>query len=129
MTIMTLWLPILVSAVVVFIAGAVIWMVMPWHKTDWSKTADEEAVRAALKSTGPGMYSLPHCNPEQFKDPAMQQKFKDGPQAFITVVPNGMPQTRYDPSACDCVSASPEDQLTVMDAPSVWLPLSSLTKP
>ena len=92
MTIMTLWLPILVSAVVVFIAGAVIWMVMPWHKTDWSKTADEEAVRAALKSTGPGMYSLPHCNPEQFKDPAMQQKFKDGPQAFITVVPNGLPQ-------------------------------------
>lgn len=92
MTIMSLWLPILVSAVVVFIAGAVIWMVMPWHKPDWSKTADEEAVRAALKSTEPGMYTLPHCDPAQFKDPAMQQKFKEGPQAYITVVPNGLPQ-------------------------------------
>lgn len=92
MTIISLWQPILVSAVLTFIAGALIWMVMPWHKSDWQKTADEEAVRAALKSTTPGMYSVPHCDPAQFKDPDMQQKFVDGPQAFITVVPNGMPQ-------------------------------------
>ena len=70
MTIMTLWLPILVAAVVVFIAGAVIWMAMPWHKTDWSKTADEEAVRAALKSTSPGMYTVPNVNDRaEFADP------------------------------------------------------------
>lgn len=92
MTILSLWLPILVSAVVVFIAGAVIWMAMPWHKSDWSKTADEEAVRAALRGTSPGMYTLPHCEPSEFKDPAMQKKFKEGPQAFITVVPDGLPQ-------------------------------------
>ncbi len=92
MTIMSLWLPILVSAVIVFIAGAVIWMIMPWHKSDWGQTADEEGVRSALKSTGPGMYTLPHCEPSQFKDPAMQQKFIDGPQAYITVVPNGLPK-------------------------------------
>ncbi len=92
MTIMTLWLPILASAVVVFIAGAVIWMVMPWHKTDWGKTRDEEAVRGALKNTPPGMYTVPNCpDPAQFKDPDMQQKFIDGPQAFITVVPSGVP--------------------------------------
>lgn len=92
MTIISLWQPILVSAVLSFIAGAVIWMVMPWHKSDWQKTADEEAVRAALKSTKPGMYTVPNCDPAQFKDPDMQQKFVDGPQAFITVVPSGMPQ-------------------------------------
>ena len=93
MSIMTLWLPILASAAVAFIAGAVIWMVMPWHKTDWSKTADEEGVRAALKGTRPGMYSLPHCADQaQFKDPKMQRKFIDGPQAFITVIPSGLPQ-------------------------------------
>lgn len=92
MTIMSLWLPIVVSAVVVFIAGSVIWMAMPWHKKDWSKTADEEGVRAALKSTGPGMYTVPHCpDPKLFKDPDMQKKLIDGPQAFITVVPSGMP--------------------------------------
>lgn len=92
MTIMTLWQPILASAVLTFIAGAVIWMAMPWHKRDWQKTGDEEAVRAALRGAEPGMYSVPHCDPSQFKDPDMQQKFKDGPQAFITVVPSGMPQ-------------------------------------
>lgn len=92
MTIMTLWQPILLSAVLTFIAGAVIWMVMPWHKTDWHKTPDEEAVRAALKGTEPGMYTVPNCDPAQFKDPEMQRKFKDGPQAYITVVPSGLPQ-------------------------------------
>jgi hypothetical protein len=93
MTIMTLWLPILVSAVVAFIAGSVIWMAMPWHKTDWSKTPDEEAVRAALKGTPPGQYTVPNCPDQaQFKDPDMQQKFIDGPQAFITVVPSGLPK-------------------------------------
>ena len=92
MTIITLWQPILASAVLVFIAGAVIWMIMPWHKSDWGKTGDEEAVRAALGSTPPGMYTIPHCpDPAQFKDPAMQQKFIDGPQAFISVVPSGLP--------------------------------------
>ena len=92
MTIMSLWLPVLVTTVAVFITGAIIWMVMPWHKTDWRRTTDEEAVRDALRSTGPGMYTVPNCPPEQFKDPAMQQKFIDGPQAFITVVPNGLPK-------------------------------------
>lgn len=92
MTIMTLWQPILASAVLAFIAGAVIWMAMPWHKSDWSKATDEDGVRAALKGLAPGQYNLPHC-PDQnsFKNPEMQQKFKDGPLAFITVVPSGLP--------------------------------------
>lgn len=92
MTIMSLWLPILVSAIVTFIAGAVIWMAMPWHKKDWSKTPDEEAVRAALAKCPPGAYSVPNCpDPAMFKDPAMQKKFIDGPQAFISVLPSGLP--------------------------------------
>lgn len=92
MTIIALWLPILVSAVVVFIAGSVIWMMMPWHKTDWAKTPDEEAVRAALKDTPPGQYTVPNCPDQaQFKDPNMQKKFIDGPQAYINVVPAGLP--------------------------------------
>ena len=92
MTIMSLWLPILVSTVVTFIAGAVIWMAMPWHKKDFGKTADEEAVRAALKGGEPGHYMVPYCpDPALLKDPEMQKKYVDGPQAFITIVPSGMP--------------------------------------
>jgi hypothetical protein len=93
MTIMSLWLPIIVSAVAVFVAGAVIWMAMPWHKNEWQKTPDEEAVRAALKGCGAGMYTVPNCPDQaQFKNPEMQKKFIEGPQAFITVVPSGLPR-------------------------------------
>ena len=93
MTIITLWLPILVAAVVTFIAGSVIWMAMPWHKTDWSKTADEEAVRAALQSTPPGMYTVPNVKDRAaFANPDVKQKLEDGPQAFITVIPAGVSQ-------------------------------------
>jgi hypothetical protein len=93
MSIISLWLPILVSAVFVFVASAAVWMAMPWHKTDFSKTGDEDAVRAALRGSAPGLYMLPHCvDPRELEDPEVKQKFVDGPQAYITVVPNGVPQ-------------------------------------
>jgi hypothetical protein len=86
------WLPILVSAAFCFVAGAVIWMAMPWHKKDYSKTGDEEAVRAALKGNAPGTYSLPHVKTNaEFQSPEMQEKLKEGPTAFITVMPSGIP--------------------------------------
>ena len=90
MTITALWQPIIVTAVVIFIAGWVIWSLMPWHKKEWAKTADEEAVREALRSTEPGMYTLPNAaDMNEFNDPAFQKKYLEGPQAFITVVPTG----------------------------------------
>ncbi|MGR9092860.1 MAG: hypothetical protein ACU85U_20000 [Gammaproteobacteria bacterium] len=93
MTIVSLWLPIIVSAVFAFIAGAIIWMAMPWHKKQWQKTPDEEGVRAALKDCPTGTYTVPNCpDNASYKDPVMQQKFIDGPQAFITVVPPGLPK-------------------------------------
>ena len=92
MTIMTLWQPILVSAVLAFIAGSVIWMAMPWHKKDWSKLPDEDAARKALAGLPPGQYTLPHCpGMKGLDEPDMQQKFKDGPIAFINVLPSGLP--------------------------------------
>jgi hypothetical protein len=92
MTIMTLWQPILASAVIVFLASAVIWMVMPWHKPEWSKTTDEEEVRSALRGLAPGRYNIPHCTDQKaLGDPDIQQKFKDGPIAYITIVKTGIP--------------------------------------
>ena len=93
MTIMTLWLPIIATAAVVFFAGSVIWMAMPWHKEEWHKTPDEEAVRAALKGCPPGLYTVPNCNDRaEFNNPDMQQKFMDGPQGYITILPSGLPK-------------------------------------
>ncbi len=93
MTITSLWLPILLSAAAVWITSALVWMVLPWHKSDWLKTADEDGLRSALKGATPGNYMLPFCvDPNDLKDEAVQQKFIEGPLAFITVVPNGLPR-------------------------------------
>ncbi len=83
-----LWLPIVVSAVVCFIAGAVIWTVLPHHKSDWSKLPDEEGARAALgQSLAPGMYMLPHAStPADQKDPAWRSKMGEGPTGFVLIV-------------------------------------------
>ncbi len=93
MGIVSLWLPILVSAIITFIASAAVWTVLPWHKSDYKKTNDEEGVRSALKGADPGLYTVPHCaDAAALQDEEVRQKFVDGPQAFITVVPNGVPQ-------------------------------------
>lgn len=92
MSIADLWLPILGSAVIVWIASALIWTVLPWHKNDYARTSDEEGVRAALRGLAPGYYNVPHVTDmKDLKKPEVQQKFEEGPLAFITVLPNGMP--------------------------------------
>ena len=92
MSIADFWLPILVAAAFTFVAGALIWMAMPWHKSDFSKTGDEDAVRAALKDDAPGTYTVPNvATNADFQTEETQQKLKDGPVAFITIVPSGIP--------------------------------------
>jgi hypothetical protein len=92
MQILAFWLPILVSAVVLFFASAAIWMAFKWHDSDFRKAGNEDAVRAALSGSAPGVLMLPYCkDPEELKDPDLQKKYIDGPQAYITVVPNGLP--------------------------------------
>ena len=93
MTIVALWLPILVSAAFVFVVSAIIWMAMPWHKSDFNKSDNEEGVRAALSGHKPGFYLLPYCiDQKELKNPDVQKKFIDGPLAYITVLPNGLPK-------------------------------------
>ena len=89
-----LWLPILVTAVLIFIASSLIHMVFKWHNSDYRKLGNEDEVRAAVRagSPAPGQYVIPHCM--DMKDMAgetMQQKFREGPVALLTVKASGMP--------------------------------------
>ena len=54
-----LWLPILVTAVLIFIASSLIHMVFKWHNADYLKFTNEDEVRAAIRSGGaaPGPYT------------------------------------------------------------------------
>lgn len=88
-----LWLPILLSAVIVFIASSIIHMLLPYHRSDYRRLPDEEAVAGALRasSPAPGNYHFPFCDHRQMRSPEMQEKFKRGPVGFITLYPNGAP--------------------------------------
>ncbi len=87
-----LWLPILLSAVFVFIASTIIHMATPMHKGDFRKMPGEEKILAEMRAQGvrPGSYGFPCC--ESMKDmgsPEMIAKCNLGPVGFMTVVPNG----------------------------------------
>ncbi|MEN8143904.1 MAG: hypothetical protein ABFS14_03040 [Gemmatimonadota bacterium] len=91
-TIASLWLVILLSAVAVWLASAVVWMVLPFHKSDFKAVSNEPAAREALKGLAPGMYNIPHmASWDDAKTPEGAQKFSEGPNAFLTVLPNRHP--------------------------------------
>lgn len=93
-TIASLWLPILLSAIFVFIASAIIWTVMPHHQKDFKELPDEPAARSTLtpQNVPPGQYNIPHvASREAVKDPEVVKLFDEGPVAFLTVLPKGMP--------------------------------------
>ena len=89
-----LWLPVLATAIAVFVASSLIHMVIQWHKSDYRKLLNEDAVRDAIRagSPAPGQYFLPYCaEMKDMQNPAMQQKFAEGPIGFLTVKRNGPP--------------------------------------
>lgn len=88
----SLWLPILLSAVLVFIASALVHMVLKYHRSDFAKLPNEGAVLDVLRSASPGEYVAPYSEgPEGMKDPAFIEKVKRGPVAMITILPPGPP--------------------------------------
>lgn len=87
-----LWLPIVLSAVIVFIASSIIHMVLPWHKSDYPKLPDEERFREALRPLAipPGDYFVP-CpdRREEMKSAQFIEKMQQGPVPVMTVMRNG----------------------------------------
>lgn len=89
-----LWLPIVLSAVVVFIASSILHAVLTYHRGDCHQLPEEDKLLAALRTAGlqRGMYMFPyHANPKEMKSPAMAEKFKQGPVGMMTVFPTGLP--------------------------------------
>jgi hypothetical protein len=88
-----LWLPILLSAVAVFIVSSIIHMLLPYHRSDYKQLPDEEKVLAPIRSAGlaRGLYNFPHCTPKQMKTPEVAERFKQGPVGMLIVMPNGTP--------------------------------------
>jgi hypothetical protein len=85
-----LWLPILVSAVFVFIASSIIHMASPWHKSDFPRLPSEQQVMDALRPLAipPGDYFVPRpASRDEMKSPAFKERVKQGPVVVFTVMP------------------------------------------
>ena len=83
-----LWLPVLLSAVLVFVISFLVHMVLRYHRSDYQPLPNEEAVRAAIRSgnPAPAQYVIPYCSdPKEMQAPDMQRKYIEGPVAVLNL--------------------------------------------
>ncbi|HWE52114.1 MAG TPA: hypothetical protein VG273_20135 [Bryobacteraceae bacterium] len=87
-----LWLPILLSSMMVFVVSSIIHMALPWHKSDYSSVPGEDKVMDALRpfAIPAGDYMLPRpSGPKELGTPAFKDKLQKGPVVVFTVMPQG----------------------------------------
>lgn len=87
-----LWLPIVLSAVAVFIVSSIIHMMLPWHKNDFGKLPNEDGVMSALRQFNlpAGDYMAPRASSmADLKSDAFKAKAAAGPRVVMTVLPGG----------------------------------------
>jgi len=86
---LALWLPIVLSAVFVFVVSSIIHMVFQWwHRDDFRAVPDEDAVMDALRpfNIPRGDYIIPYaCSSKEMREPAYKSKRAQGPVAILTV--------------------------------------------
>jgi hypothetical protein len=89
---LALWIPILLSSVIVFVVSSVIHMAPLWHKNDYPKLPNEDRIMEALRPLAipPGDYLIPRpSSREDMRSPEFAEKMKKGPVMIFTVIPNG----------------------------------------
>jgi hypothetical protein len=88
-----LLLPILLAAIIVFVASSLIHMLLKYHQSDYKQLPEEDKVLAALRPAGlqQGLYVFPFTTHKDMKTPAVQEKYKQGPVGFMTIYPSAPP--------------------------------------
>lgn len=85
-------LPIVLSAVLVFVLSSLIHMVLGYHASDYTRLPDEDAVRAAIRraNLAPKQYVFPYASGgADMKSAEFQQKIAEGPVGVLTIRPTG----------------------------------------
>lgn len=90
-----LWLPILLSAVLVFFVSAIFNTVLPHHRNDFRSVPPESGIRESLllADLPPGQYAIPR--PESRSDlasPEFRQMMEEGPVVHLRVRRSGLPK-------------------------------------
>lgn len=90
----SLWAPIVLGAILVFVVSSIIHMILPYHRTDYARLPSEDEVMEALRrfKIPPGDYFFPHVgSPDRMRSPEFQEKMKRGPVAVMTMMESGTP--------------------------------------
>lgn len=90
-SILDLWLPILVSAIAVFLISFVVHMVLTYHRNNVDALPNEQQFADAMRpmNIAPGEYMVPFCNdPKEMESEAHKAKLEEGPVVLLTVFPN-----------------------------------------
>jgi hypothetical protein len=85
---LSLWLPIILSAIALFFASFLSWVVSPLHKRDWVKLRNEDEFLKAARDVNltPGNYMFPAAETAAERNsPEHQQKWEAGPRGVMTV--------------------------------------------
>jgi hypothetical protein len=88
----SLWLPVLLSAVVVFLASWIAHAVLPHHKNDFKRVPDEDQFLESMRRLGitPGDYVVPRpSSMQEMKSPEFLERRKRGPVVVMTVIAGG----------------------------------------
>ena len=89
----SLWMPIVLSAIIVFVASSIMHMLLPYHRNDYRKLPDEEKVLGFLRGVGltRGLYVFPFGTHKDMNTPEMKEKYKQGPVGMMTVLESAPP--------------------------------------
>ena len=88
----SLWLPILLSSVIVFFASFLFHMVLTHHRSDYGQLPSEDDVMSSLRKFNipPGDYFMPRAaGPSDMKNPEFKKKMEMGPVVVMTVMRSG----------------------------------------
>ena len=94
-TLGSLLVPIVLSAVLVFIASSIIHMVLKYHNKDYRPLPNEDAIRAAIRAGNPppGQYIIPYCSDmKAMEKPEVKQKYIEGPVGVLNLMRPGLPK-------------------------------------
>jgi hypothetical protein len=91
-SLLALWMPIVVAAVLVFLVSSVLHMALKYHRADYKALPREAAILDAMRGADlvPGYYFFPFCSDmKEMSSPEMLAKQKRGPVGMLTVRPSG----------------------------------------
>ena len=96
-SLLSLWLPILISAALVYVAAFVLNAALPLHSKDFVKLPNEDAIMDALRAQEAqrGQYMFPGVESrEEWNSPEWKEKANRGPVGILFIVRPGTSMSR-----------------------------------